>query len=360
MSVGSWAVSIDSYNRSSRNWTGRNGRENENPYSGEHMVMKSQVCTNTNLLYPFNVSYGYNKVPYSASYDLPLETNEVLKAQAALADAVRGHSFNASVTIGEASQTADLIANTAKKVLTSARQLRRGNWQDATRTLLGSGGKPHKGRPKSLNQTDLANFWIELQYGWLPLLSEIEEAQKALLALRQKQSVIYRVRASTRTPFLSNPQLDQGMRTVTVGIKAKFYDVLTAAQSTGIHNPLNVLWELTPWSFVVDWFVPIGTWLDNLSLLGTLDKSVSTTVFRKTEFRYEVKTFLTGTYNTISVAGGKYAYQKVNLQRSGYVLNPPLVGPSMKTMRKALSLGHLQNAAALIQQQIGATRKAFR
>ena len=30
-------------------------------------------------------------------------------------------------------------------------------------------------------------------------------------------------------------------------------------------NPLTVLWEVTPWSFVVDWAIPIGRYLEQLS-----------------------------------------------------------------------------------------------
>jgi hypothetical protein len=32
----------------------------------------------------------------------------------------------------------------------------------------------------------------------------------------------------------------------------------------GLTNPLNVAWELVPFSFVVDWFIPIGSFFDGL------------------------------------------------------------------------------------------------
>jgi hypothetical protein len=32
----------------------------------------------------------------------------------------------------------------------------------------------------------------------------------------------------------------------------------------GLTNPLAIAWELVPFSFVLDWLVPVGTWLQSL------------------------------------------------------------------------------------------------
>jgi hypothetical protein len=36
------------------------------------------------------------------------------------------------------------------------------------------------------------------------------------------------------------------------------------AAALGLTNPLSVAWELTPWSFVADWVLPIGQLIDTL------------------------------------------------------------------------------------------------
>lgn len=53
---------------------------------------------------------------------------------------------------------------------------------------------------------------------------------------------------------------------VKVGIKAYVSDA-TLAQigSHGLTNPAALAWELFPLSFVIDWFIPIGSFLDGLS-----------------------------------------------------------------------------------------------
>lgn len=40
---------------------------------------------------------------------------------------------------------------------------------------------------------------------------------------------------------------------------------LASLSSYGLLNPFEILWEVTPWSFVVDWFFPIGRWLGDLT-----------------------------------------------------------------------------------------------
>jgi len=40
---------------------------------------------------------------------------------------------------------------------------------------------------------------------------------------------------------------------------------LSNLSQMGLLNPAEVAWELTPWSFVVDWFVPVGNVLEALT-----------------------------------------------------------------------------------------------
>jgi hypothetical protein len=38
----------------------------------------------------------------------------------------------------------------------------------------------------------------------------------------------------------------------------------------GLANPLSLAWEILPYSFVVDWMLPIGPWLSNLDYTNGL------------------------------------------------------------------------------------------
>jgi len=56
---------------------------------------------------------------------------------------------------------------------------------------------------------------------------------------------------------------------------------LSAPRSLGLTDPLSVLWEITPYSFVVDWFIPIGTYLENLNTIPSLRGRFLTTTLRR-------------------------------------------------------------------------------
>jgi hypothetical protein len=57
---------------------------------------------------------------------------------------------------------------------------------------------------------------------------------------------------------------------------------LGLASRMGLVNPLSIAWEVVPFSFVVDWFLPVGNFLENLtSLAGTVQLEAQA-AYRKT------------------------------------------------------------------------------
>jgi hypothetical protein len=351
VSSGNWSVTLDGDNKASKIWSGVNNPKAENPYHMTHSkysrtkgYMEFPTGSNPVLLYWGNDGIDANFTPYS---------NELLLAYSKLADAVKGHSFDASVFLGELSQTTSLITGNCEKVLSAYRALRRGNPVDCTRILFGSSRGPRK-----LDTRDLANFWIELQYGWKPLLSDVSEAVKSIDALRRKQNVVFRV--SKRTTLSTSGVTSQSNWTnekiTGVALKAKFYDTCSRMQSLGLTSPVNVAWELLPWSFVVDWFVPVGTYLSSASLLSGLNYDVVISKIQSIEANSanHLVTGLSGR-TPYKYYGGVYHISKCEFDRS-VAHNPSIPLPSAKTMSQALSWGHLENAAALIRQQVHLSR----
>lgn len=112
--------------------------------------------------------------------------NQQIKLVGRLTDQLSGSDFNMSVFLGELPQTLNLLADSAIRIRKSITQLRRGNLLEASRLLFeGTGRKPHKGHDwrfpsgKSLPQSTARN-WLELQYGWLPLLKDAEGAAQSI------------------------------------------------------------------------------------------------------------------------------------------------------------------------------------
>jgi hypothetical protein len=58
---------------------------------------------------------------------------------------------------------------------------------------------------------------------------------------------------------------------------------LSFGRSLGLTDPLSVVWEIIPYSFVVDWFLPVGTYLENLNVIPKLKGKFLTTLYQRTE-----------------------------------------------------------------------------
>jgi hypothetical protein len=120
--------------------------------------------------------------------------------------------------------------------------------------------------------------WLELQYGWKPLLKDIHDAAEALaLNYNRPSNRISKVTAKSNEKtqwseyrrFSETPP--QGCNVV-YELSANYRMTVLfeqdsnvkAVQTVGLTNPLTVAWELVPYSFVVDWFLPIGDYLNQL------------------------------------------------------------------------------------------------
>ena len=199
------------------------------------------------------------------SYSNSLETT----AQARLVDAIRGHSFNLAVNAAQSRQLVDMVVTNLGKLGRAISALRHGDFSSAARQL---GARP---RGTRLVPSDISGRWLELQYGWLPSLSDAfaaAEAYEKLTKFERTSTVVssakevFTVQASANSFLISTLELWKQRISYTYELS----EVLSAPRSLGLQDPLSVAWELIPYSFVVDWFIPIGTYLDNLAILPHL------------------------------------------------------------------------------------------
>lgn len=232
--------------------------------------------------------------------------------------------------------------------------------------------------PKDLNTQDISGLWLALKYGWTPLLQDVYEAAKYIENVTSDPRVLKsrygRVQPTLRVDdrvagadyaFIVEHNVRRAYRCVWV-------EELSTARSLGLTDPLGVLWECTPYSFVVDWFIPIGNYLDNLSIVPSMSGSFHrSTKYVSTGFRRVTpcgpKTYSReyphdiyccpwmGDQQIKSIEGGGSYVRDLWFEREAYVYLsvPP---PGFKTLEKALSLGHIANAAALIHQLVSKHR----
>lgn len=116
--------------------------------------------------------------------------------------------------------------------------------------------------------------WLEWQYGWRPLLQDVYNSAEEYVNYRRRNTVI-EATASDGEQYASSRDWN-GQSGVTE-IRKKFsryrcriqgwYDVsdntMQKAGNWASLNPLSIGWELVPYSFVVDWFLDVGSYLHN-------------------------------------------------------------------------------------------------
>ena len=204
------------------------------------------------------------------------------------------NSASAAVTLAEWRQSERMIVTRAGQLLEGLRAVRRGD----VRKLNKLYGPPQGGRPKAKSG---ANLWLEYHFGWSPLVNDIHSAVKVLASNPPAHKVRGRGGAKTLMTVTSGNQTTGTKTEATVrcfvecGAEVFVSNPnLALANQMGLTNPLTVAWELVPFSFLVDWFLPVGDFLNSFTdLLGysihypyTTTKRVATGSYRGFDGRY--------------------------------------------------------------------------
>lgn len=292
----------------------------------------------------FNVGY------YSPGTTNDWTTNDDIALLGRLRDKVAGSDFNMGVFLGEGHEALKMITGSAIKIRKSLTALKRGDLAGAASALAVSGRRLS---PKK----DIANNWLELQYGWLPLLKDTEGAAQFLAKLLNYpmvQTYMVHLRKNLGlVPWPSGGQVTTQWSAkgfVQSQIIARLTEV-DPYQLSGLTDPASVAWELLPWSFVIDWFIPIGNYLAGRSLASALTGTFVTTKTRRINTSYGGGCYPTGSGSHSVVFSGDWSgyTTELNVDRTvSTSLAVPL--PSFKTLDKVASWKHCANAVALLSQ----------
>ena len=96
--------------------------------------------------------------------------------------------LNLAVAGAEAVKTVELITHTAARLLKAALALKKGRLSDAYR-VLGLSPKAQRLPKAKKVRENAGNYWLEMQYGWNPLLSDIYGGCKALATMLNQPDV---------------------------------------------------------------------------------------------------------------------------------------------------------------------------
>jgi len=288
---------------------------------------------------PANVSSGL------LGPEAAFTSNDQLKLLSKLTEKVKGHDFNLAVNLAQGRQVVDMVTSNLAKIAKSVRALKHGDFATAARQL---GARPRTSR---LNTKDVSGRWLELQYGWLPLLGDTYEATRAYAALtagpRSKMYKVTMVAARKDIVAVVGDFKYTTRNKIRRQIIFEQYEKMSAPRSLGLTDPYSVAWEVIPYSFVVDWFVPIGTYLDVMNSIPELVGRFLTTTTTTREgmfFRRDYSSDPNGR-TTISQMPTRDAKQIDVLRQPSTAINPPL-----PTFVQGLSGTRIWNAISLAHQ----------
>lgn len=214
-------------------------------------------------------SYLLPLVQWPADYDMD-KVNLVSQQSQAKA---RAAIFDALTTLAEMPQTSRLLGNA---------------WGRVNNFAMRSASFARRFRSPGSAVRAFNEKWLEYRYGWLPAIYAAEDALKAYNESQNERKFI-----SEKATMAENINLNDTKTTITplivggVGTQVLTQtDVVTGTRrytgaawgpATGSvrkyagFDPILTAWELVPYSFVADWFLNVGTWVNSWSPFSPVD-----------------------------------------------------------------------------------------
>jgi len=276
--------------------------------------------------------------------------------------------------LSQGMKTVNQMADIAKRIATALTNLKKGRVLAAFKVLFPT-------TPKGA-----ANDFLAWKYGIKPLIGDLQGAAMSLAEYILRSSPL-KSNGHAKTTFKESeehfltsnspaPGLPRSAvrinREVTIRVKYGTSFVIPdrlrrQAATLGFTNPKNVAWELLPLSFVIDWFLPIGHWLNSLSALdGLVLKESYKTVFIVETMTQSMDLYghdgvtptqkpLTGVFGSGRGDEGFlhwFRLQSVVTRKTVYCKREVISLPDVPIpkLKNPISKGHIESAVALFTQ----------
>lgn len=302
-----------------------------------------------------SVMLGYGPPDYS--YALYQDWSTYQRALDAAMSQVKDMKVNILQTVAESKQLLKMFDSTVPRLAKAITLVKRGRMRDAARAL----GVADKRRPPR-STGHIASDWLALQYGWKPLLADVRGAAQLLAKRALGNNISVRVKKTassdqTHDPFVyKNGQMKhvfseewydcQATVVLEFSVDSAFCQRMS---ETGISDPALLAWELLPYSFVVDWFLPVGNYLENLMYDSGLSFKRGYYTMRASNLMIGELSGWESTSNNVQTtyfSGKTHHCENKWVIRGKYVTAPR---PSFPSMENPFSATHVANALALLR-----------
>lgn len=181
---------------------------------------------------------------------------------------LKHQNVNYATALAESKQTLGLVGNALLRYSRALSHAKKGRWKQAAEAL------GVKEKPFSKASTDIAGRWLEMQYGWLPLVSDVYGAvqdwqqrfDKVSPTISVKHTLVSKEQRVKPFTVSGLPCFNAVNNRILAFVRLDYTVVnpaLIKGANLGLLNPAEVAWELVPYSFAVDWFLPVGAWISS-------------------------------------------------------------------------------------------------
>lgn len=267
---------------------------------------------------------------------------------------LKDQRINLAQCWGERDQLAKLVGTTAERIARAYKLARARKWRQAVSAL----GKKWRGTPKN---------WLELQYAWKPLLQDVYGGVEEIQRIPPHEWLVT-VKGSAANKWIENLDLTHGGGGPSYYARDEHFqgsfvrldyhpddDFMILVRRLGLANPAALAWELVPYSFVVDWMLPVGDWLSSLdAAIGFNFRSGSYSNVRKvTRVLSPSRENTDPGYQHLRADFWQGKYRGTELIRRRYTSSPLPRPPSTKN---PASLAHMANGLSLLAAAFGGRR----
>lgn len=248
----------------------RQARPIENPlkYRLVYSSKKKYIGTDESLVHKSAYFWSSGRLPHPDTYESAY-TDVIGKAR----ERLRGEISSTAqwgTNLAEYQQALTMMTDRLHQVGGLLKSLIRGDFVTFS-AILANAGNPLK-RGKFATGRSIADTWLEFSFGWKPLVQDVFNAvdilQNPIKANRpigtasdtwfyQRQVGLYPGHPNGYTLERSTGKIFAKM-----GCEVEISNPnLYLANQLGLTNPALIVWELIPFSFVVDWFTNVGQFL---------------------------------------------------------------------------------------------------
>jgi hypothetical protein len=178
-----------------------------------------------------------------------------------------GQSLNLAMSAKDIVDANKMASDYFGRVARAAPYLRKKQFGKALKSFFGT-------KSKSLAA---ANSWLEFQFGVMPTIHAVQDAYNhAAASVKANRGRLLRLRSASRkieiqseVPPTSGWKQIPVHNVVTNYACYRYLSKQDFLQNMARFNVVEVGWDATPWSFLIDWFVPVGDYLSQFGSITT-------------------------------------------------------------------------------------------